>query len=55
MIQRFRGIIEESKWHKKRIEEMIRYSSNPSTNTIIHLAGYASVAESMVKKNILSK
>ena len=39
MIQRNKGIIKESSWHKKLIEEMIRFSSNPSTNSIIHLLG----------------
>ena len=39
LIERFRGVIKESPWHKKLIEEMIRYSSNPSTNTIINLLG----------------
>jgi len=39
VIQRFRGEIKESPWHKKLIEEMIRFSSNPSTNSIIYLLG----------------
>ena len=39
MIQRFKGKIRENSNHKKLIEEMIRFSSNPSTNTIIKLLG----------------
>jgi len=39
MIQRFKGKIIETPNHKKLIEEMIRFSSNSSTNTIIELLG----------------
>ena len=39
MIQRFRSNIRESPWEKKLIEDMIRYSSNPSTNSVMHLLG----------------
>jgi beta-lactamase class A len=39
MIQRFKGKIKASSNHKKLIEEMIRFSSNSSTNTIIKLLG----------------
>ena len=39
MIQRFNGNFIESSSHKKLIEEMIRFSNNQSTNTIIKLLG----------------
>ena len=39
MIQRFKGKFEETSNHKKLIEEMIRFSSNSSTNKIIKLLG----------------
>jgi len=39
MIQRFRGNLKKPLMYKKQIEEMIRYSNNSSTNTIIKLLG----------------
>ena len=39
MIQRSRGNIKEPLKYEQQLEEMIRYSSNPSTNTIIKLLG----------------
>ena len=39
MIQRFSGNITDSLSNKKMLEEMIRFSNNPSTNYIIELLG----------------
>ena len=39
MLQRFRGNITHSNKHQKLLEEMIRFSSNQSTNAIIKLLG----------------
>ena len=50
MIQRFKGNIIESPWEKKLIEEMIRYSSNPSANSVIHLLGGTKNIQNLLNK-----
>ncbi len=56
MIQRFSGNIEDPLKFKTQIEEMIRFSSNSSTNTIIQvLGGTEKVQQLLNKTNIYNE
>ena len=55
MIQRFRSNIRESPWEKKLIEDMIRFSSNPRTNSVIHLLGGTNNIQSLLNQTKVYK
>ena len=55
MIQRFRGNIKHPLRYKRQLEEMIRYSSNPSTNNIIKLLGGPKKIQELLNETNLYK
>ena len=55
MLQRFRGDITESLKFKKLLEEMIRFSSNPSTNAVIKLLGGTETIQQLLNKTKIYK
>jgi len=55
MIQRFRGNIKEPSKYERQIEEMIRFSSNPSTNTIIKLLGGPKIIQDLLNETKIYK